>query len=135
MDKDKKAKRARVGDEVEALQPKKAKVQKADKPSKSDKAAKSDKGKKAHGDGASRLHPVETLSKFADHPLVSELLAVGALAAVAAVAEAAANDPATVKSADNARKAGKAAAAAIGARLLKEFNGAKKTVEGAVDKK
>jgi hypothetical protein len=74
------------------------------------------------------------LSKLADHPLVSELLAAGALAAVAAVAEAGARDPAAVKSADSAKRAGKAAAAAIGARLLKEFNGAKKTVEGAEKK-
>jgi molybdenum-dependent DNA-binding transcriptional regulator ModE len=45
---------------------------------------------------------------------------------VAAVAAEGAKDPGAVKSADSAKKAGKAAAAAIGARLLKEFSAAKK---------
>lgn len=109
MAKDKKAKKAKNGD---GAGPNKVKAT---------------KGKKHKDKSQSvRAHPMEALSKLADHPLVSELLAAGALAAVAAIAEAGSKDPAAVKSADNAKKAGKAAAAAIGARLLKEFSGAKK---------
>lgn len=67
-------------------------------------------------------HGVEVLSKFAEHPLVSDLLAVGAMAAVAAIAEK--GVAARTGNAESSRKAvkaaGKAAAAAIGARLLKE---------------
>lgn len=125
MAKDKKPKKAQQGDAVDVAKPKKLK---ADKP----KGEKKQKQKQADG---ARAHPLEALSKLADHPLVSELLAAGALAAVAAVAEAGAKNPGAVKSADSAKRAGKAAAAAIGARLLKEFNGAKKSVEGATEKK
>ena len=98
------------------------KTKKGDQPA--DLKPKKAKGKKQKGgkDGVVK-HPLETLSKLADHPLVGELLAAGALAAVAVVAEASAKDPSAVKSADSAKKAGKAAAAAIGARLLKEFTG------------
>ena len=65
---------------------------------------------------------LESLAKVLDHPLVGDLLAVGSLAAVAAIAESGANDPAKVKSATAVKTAGKAAAAAIGARLLKEMS-------------
>ncbi|GLR48496.1 hypothetical protein [Sphingomonas astaxanthinifaciens] len=111
MAKDKKAKK---GDQPEAAKPKKAK----------DKAKKG-KGAKLKIRFTERPHPLEALSKLADHPLVSELLAAGALAAVAAVAEAGSKNADAIKSADSAKKAGKAAAAAIGARLLKEFTAAK----------
>ena len=67
---------------------------------------------------------VETLTKLADHPLVHDLLAVGAMAAVAAIAERGVAGKQGLTSGDGSRKAvkaaGKAAAAAIGARLLKE---------------
>lgn len=126
MAKDKKATKPRKGDAIEAVKPKKAKAEKVKKPGKT---------KKSDGDHGAKAHPLEALSKLADHPLVSELLAAGALAAVAAIAEAGARNPSAVKSADSAKKAGKAAAAAIGARLLKEFNAGKKTVEGTPDKK
>lgn len=83
---------------------------------KTQKAKKSDKKfKKDHGG-------LESLAKVLDHPLVGDLLAVGALAAVAAIAESGANDPAKVKSTAAVKTAGKAAAAAIGARLLKEMS-------------
>jgi hypothetical protein len=80
------------------------------KPKKSDKKAKKDGG------------GLESLAKVLDHPLVGDLLAVGALAAVAAIAESGANEPAKVKSTAAVKTAGKAAAAAIGARLLKEMS-------------
>lgn len=98
------------------------KLLKADKPK--DGKAKGDKTKKNKAKGSkstSKAHPLEALNRLADHPLLAELLAAGALAAVAAIADAGTKDPRVIKSADSAKKAGKAAAAAIGARLLKEF--------------
>jgi hypothetical protein len=104
------------------------KAAKADKPKKTKAAPAGKKAdrKAAAKEGGERPHPLEALKGLADHPLVSELLAAGALAAVAAVAEAGAKDPSAVRSADAAKKAGKAAAAAIGTRLLKEFSSGKK---------
>ena len=70
--------------------------------------------KKAAGDAA------DALWKLADHPLVGELLAVGATAAVVALAEGGLSGK--KKASTRAVKtAGKAAAAAIGARLISEF--------------
>ena len=121
MAKDKKGKKARKGDGA-AEAP--GEVTEGRKKDKKDKGGK--KGKAlAPAEAASRPHPLEALNRLADHPLVAELLAVGALAAVAAVAEAGARDPHAVRSAESAKKAGKAAAAAIGTRLLKEFSGSK----------
>jgi hypothetical protein len=75
---------------------------------------------------------LQSLAKLADHPLLGDLLAVGALAAVAAIAESGKGDPAKVKSAQAVKAAGKAAAAAIGARILKEVSsGGKKSSKPA----
>ena len=82
---------------------------------------KGKKGKKGSQGGDKHAGGLEALSKLADHPLLGDLLAVGALAAVAAIAESGKNDPAAVKSTQAVKAAGKAAAAAIGARLLKEM--------------
>ena len=69
-------------------------------------------------------HGVETLARLADHPLISDLLAIGAMAAVAAIADHGTKAKNGAASGDGSRKAvkaaGKAAAAAIGARILKE---------------
>jgi len=66
----------------------------------------------------------DALAKLADHPLITDLLAVGAMAAVAAIADrgiAAKTGKSPTESSRKAVKAaGKAAAAAIGARLMKE---------------
>jgi len=81
--------------------------------------SKKKKGKKKGGE-----HGIEALaSKMLDHPLVTDLLAVGALAAVAAIAESGKADPLKAKSKNAVKAAGKAAAAAIGTRLLKEVTG------------
>ena len=65
-------------------------------------------------------HPrLDQLLKLADHPLVGDLIAVGALAAVAAIAESK-GGTSKAKTSAAVKTAGKAAAAAIGARLLKE---------------
>ena len=88
------------------------------------KDGKKAKAGKEHGGG------LDAIGKVLDHPLVGDLIAIGALAAVAAIAESGKADPAKVKSADAAKSAAKAAAAAIGARLLKEVtSGGEKKAE------
>ena len=59
MAKDKKPKKARKGDEADAPKVKKTKAKKHD------------------GDGGARAHPLEALSKLADHPLVNVYLVGG----------------------------------------------------------
>ena len=89
-----------------------------------DGGKKGKKGKKQNDEGHGVGGGLEALaSKVLDHPLVADLLAVGALAAVAAIAESGKADPAAAKSKEAVKKAGKAAAAAIGTRLLKEVTG------------
>jgi hypothetical protein len=67
----------------------------------------------------------EVLWKLAEHPLVGELLAIGATAAVAAIAEGTSTGK-KHRSSAAVKQAGKAAAAAIGARLISEFADVKK---------
>jgi hypothetical protein len=81
---------------------------------------------------------MDALVKLAEHPLVGELLAVGAMAAVAAIAEGGMskkNKSKVKASTKSVRDAGKAAAAAIGKRLIAEFEpvakAAKKAKPGA----
>ena len=80
--------------------------------------------KKAAGNAA------DALWKLADHPLVGELLAVGATAAVVALAEGGLSGKKKA-SAKSVKTAGKAAAAAIGARLISEFTDIKKPAKSA----
>ena len=85
------------------------------------KPAKKKAGKKkAEGKG------VDMLWKLAEHPLVGELLAIGATAAVAAIAEAGGDKGKNKIASKSVKEAGKAAAAAIGARLISEFANGKK---------
>ncbi len=84
---------------------------------------------KPKGDKKSRkpgVSGMDALAKLADHPLVTDLLAIGAMAAVAAIAEHGVAKK-SGSSSDGSRKAvkaaGKAAAAAIGQRLMKEVGG------------
>ena len=71
----------------------------------------------------------EALAKLADHPLVIDLLAIGATAAVAALAERGVGGKSAAgkaKSSTTAIKAaGQAAAAAIGKRLMTEYQAVK----------
>ena len=62
----------------------------------------------------------DALWKLVDHPLMAELLAVGAGAAVAALAEDGLSGKKKASS-KAVKAAGSAAAAAIGARLISEF--------------
>jgi hypothetical protein len=80
--------------------------------------------KKAAGNAA------DALWKLADNPLVGELLALGATAAVVALAEGGLSGKKKV-SAKSVKTAGKAAAAAIGARLISEFTEVKKPAKAA----
>lgn len=94
---------------------------KAKKAAKAVKAvAKADpKSKKKGGKKASNA--VDALWKIADHPLVGELIAIGATAAVAAIAQQGLGKSKKGGSTKTVKEAGKAAAAAIGARLISEF--------------
>ena len=83
------------------------------------KAAKKAKVKAKAKDAA------DALWKLAEHPLVGELLAVGASAAVVALAEGGLSGKKKASS-KAVKDAGKAAAAAIGARLISEFAEVKK---------
>jgi hypothetical protein len=97
-----------------------AKVKKGDKPRKSvksDKAGKS--GKKAKQ--ARKSEGFEGLAKFVDHPLVADLLAAGALAAVAAIAEHKSNADKHQGSSKMVKSVGKAAASAMGRRLMSDI--------------
>lgn len=80
---------------------------------------KSDKKKRSGGQSKAR-DAADALWKLAEHPLVGELLAIGATAAVAAIAEGSGKGKKKASS-KAVKAAGKAAAAAIGARLISEF--------------
>ena len=97
------------------------KVKKAKKAAKPVKAVSRAKpaGKKKGGQPKAK-GAADALWKLAEHPLVGELLAVGATAAVAAIAEGSGKGKKSVSS-KAVKAAGKAAAAAIGSRLITEF--------------
>ena len=111
-----------------------AKAKAAKAPKKVKKAAKAVKAvvkaapkgdSKKKGGKSKAKDAADALWKFAEHPLVGELLAIGATAAVAAIAEG--SGKGKKKASTRAVKAaGKAAAAAIGARLISEFTDVKK---------
>jgi hypothetical protein len=114
-----------------------AKTKAADAPKKKKKSAAAKgaslkaatKGGKIKGKSKSDGKGFETLMKLADHPLVADLLAVGAMAAVAAIAEQGFSGKSKGKTSGSSRAvkdAGKAAAAAIGKRLITEFEEVKK---------
>ena len=76
----------------------------------------------------------DALLKLADHPLVADLLAVGAMAAVAAIAEQGFSGKSKGKTSGSSKAvkaAGTAAAAAIGKRLITEFEEVKKASKPA----
>jgi len=124
-EKPKKKKKKAVTAEVGGVKIKvKAGKKNGNKP-KGEKKAKNESKKGDHGG-------FETLAKLAEHPIVADIIAVGATAAVAALAErglsSGKRDSGAVKS------AGKAAAAAIGRRLMDEFKLVKDAAREANDK-
>ena len=106
-DSDKKKKKQAVN----AANQTKAKVKKA-KPAKADK--------KSGGKGKAR-ESFDGLAKLVDHPLVADLLAAGALAAVAAIAEHQMGKGKGETSSKMVKSAGKAAATAMGKKLMDGF--------------
>lgn len=97
---------------------KKAKTSAAVGKVKKDKKTKSAKGKKT---GKAKSEGFDGLAKLADHPLVADLLAAGAIAAVAAIAEHQLGNGKSQGSAKLVKTAGKAAAAAMGKKLMGDF--------------
>jgi hypothetical protein len=114
---DKKKKKAKK--DAGAAVPVKAKAKKAGKGAKADKKAE---GKSARREG------FEGLAKLVDHPLVADLLAAGAIAAVAAIAEHRLGKDQT--SSKMVKSVGKAAAAAMGKRLMGDLGA---VTDAAVD--
>lgn len=123
---------------------KKAKAAKTAKP-KTAKAAAARKAptksaaKRPTRKGAPRLASSSTssgfdIAKLIDHPLVADLLAVGAMAAVAAIADhhvKSRTGEAEAGSSKAVKAAGKAAAAAVGKRLLTEVDAVRKASKPA----
>lgn len=96
-------------------------------PKKIKKAAKAaPRNMKKGGTKKSASNAADALWKLVDHPLLAELLAIGAGAAVAALAEDGLSGKKKASS-KAVKSAGKAAAAAIGARLITEFTDIRKT--------
>lgn len=73
----------------------------------------------------------DALLRLAEHPLVADLIAVGATAAVAAIVKSKSGPASKAGSTRAVKDAGKAAAAAIGARLVGEFKAVKSAAESA----
>ena len=90
----------------------KAKKDKGPKPGKAEKKA-SGKSKAREG--------FDGLAKLVDHPMVADLLAAGAIAAVTAIAEHQMGKGKSQSSSRMVKSAGKAAAAAMGKKLMGNF--------------
>jgi hypothetical protein len=81
--------------------------------------------------GGKKRAGVKDFTGLLEHPLVTELLAVGAMAAVTAIAEHNRKDGDGKKTSKAVKSAGKAAAAAIGKRLLTEVDEIRKASKKA----
>jgi len=101
------------------------------------------KARKKSGDGAPKAKKVKSgkaqssydaLARLAEHPIVADLIAIGATAAVTAIA-AGMSSKSGKTSGKAVKDAGKAAAAAIGARLMTEFQAVKDSAADAKRKK
>ena len=111
---DEKKKKKQKNLSADAALPVKGKVKK-DKGAKAGKNEGGKAGKK--GEGKARKHDgFDGLAKLVDHPLVADLLAAGAIAAVAAIAEHKMGN--SESSSKMIKSVGKAAAAAMGKRLM-----------------
>jgi hypothetical protein len=92
--------------------------------------AKDEKKARKASTGSGRHSAFEGLAKLADHPLVADLLAAGALAAVAAIAEHQVGNKNSASS-KMVKNAGKAAAAAMGKKLMGDFGVIRDAATGA----
>ena len=89
---------------------------------------KSGKAKKAR---PQKTHSgFDALARLAEHPIVADLIAIGATAAVTAIASGMGSKSGKTSS-KAVKDAGKAAAAAIGARLMTEFQAVKESAAAA----
>ena len=109
-----------------------AKKAKASKSGSAPKGAK--KAKKETKRATKSTTAADVVFKLVEHPIVAELIAIGATAAVAAIAKGG-TDKSGRSSTKAVKDAGKAAASAIGARLVDEFKAVKKSAETATAKK
>ncbi len=100
------------------------------------KGAKKDAGAKKSGNKSKSKtrDGLDGLAKLADHPLVADLLAAGAIAAVAAIAEHQMNKGNGQTSSKMVKSAGKAAAAAMGKKLLGDLGAITSAAAGAAKK-
>jgi len=101
--------------------------------------ASKSKNKKKGNDGAPKAKKsksnkaqssFDAVAKLAEHPIVADLIAIGATAAVTAIA-AGMSSKSGKTSGKAVKDAGKAAAAAIGARLMTEFQAVKASAADA----
>jgi len=84
---------------------------------------KAKRGKSGNG-GSKAQSGFDALGRLVEHPIVADLIAIGATAAVTAIA-AGMSSKSGKTSGKAVKDAGKAAAAAIGARLMTEFQAVK----------
>lgn len=96
--------------------------------------AKKDKGDKAGKAKAKKHDGIDGLSRFVDHPLVADLLAAGAMAAVAAIAEHQMAKDKNVGSSKMVKSVGKAAATAMGRKLMSDIGAITTAATDAVKK-
>ncbi len=98
------------------------------------KAAKNGARKSAKKTNSKTRDGFDGLAKLIDHPLVADLLAAGAIAAVAAIAEHQVNKGNGQTSSRMVKSVGKAAAAAMGKKLLGDFGAITGAAADAVKK-
>ena len=96
------------------------------------KKNKSDKAGKKAGAKSTKRDGFDGLSKLVDHPLVADLLAAGAIAAVAAIAEHQMGKGQS--SSKMVKSVGKAAAAAMGKKLMGDIGAITGAATDAVKK-
>lgn len=95
------------------------------------KKAKTKSGPKAKKGKSSRAqNGFDAVVKLAEHPIVADLIAIGATAAVTAIA-AGMSSKSGKTSSKAVKDAGRAAATAIGARLMSEFQAVKESAAAA----
>ena len=97
---------------------------------KSKKKPKTNKAKTAKTKIGKAQSGFDAVSRLAEHPIVADLIAIGATAAVTAIA-AGMSSKSGKTSSKAVKDAGKAAAAAIGARLMSEFQAVKDSAAAA----
>jgi hypothetical protein len=100
------------------------------------KKAKSEKAGKERKGAASRskADAFDGIARFVDHPMVADLLAAGAMAAVAAIAEHQLGNEGGQRSSKMVKSVGKAAATAMGRKLIGDIGAITTAATDAVKK-